>query len=420
MKTKSIMKAGRNALAASVVLALGTGAAMAEGTTYAFGGYAKFDAMFSDYSAGAPGSGDLGRQFYLPSTVPTGPDVSSDLVADFQARETRLFFRADTVTEGGDKIGGYVEMDFFTHSDGNELVSNSFSPRLRHAFLKYNGWLFGQTWSTFQDVAALPENLDFVGPAEGTTFVRQAQVRYTTGAWEFAAENPETFYSRQAGTGTDAFAGGSRLSSGSDTMPDLVARYTFKLDNGGYIKVAGLYRQLDVVAAGIAAVPPSASNPAGIRATPAVDQTESAFAVSASGKHMFGKNDLRWMVTSGSGVGRYLGLAAGVDAVATLNTAEDAYDGLKAVDEMGAFVSYRHIWNDQWRSNFTYGYLSIDNPAEAPTGVTKEASSIHANLIYTLGPKLDIGAEIMMVDRELENGADGDMTRLIISAKYAF
>lgn len=392
MKTKLILKAGRNALAASVVLALGTGAAMAEGTTYAFGGYAKFDAMFSDYSAGAPGSGDLGRQFYLPSAIPTGPNVSSDLVADFQGRETRLFFRADTVTEGGDKIGGYVEMDFLTHGDGNELVSNSYSPRLRHAFLKYNGWLFGQTWSTFQDVAALPENLDFVGPAEGTTFVRQSQVRYTTGAWEFAVENPETFYSIEDGA--------SRQASGTDTMPDLVARYTFKLDNGGFIKVAGLVRQLDVHNA-------------------SMDVNESAFAVSASGKFMFGKNDLRVMATAGAGVGRYLGLAAGVDAVATLDV-NDNYTGLKAVDEMGAFVSYRHIWNDQWRSNFTYGYLSIDNPVEAPTGVTKEASSIHANLIYTLGPKLDIGAEIMMADRELENGADGDMTRLIISAKYAF
>ena len=48
MKTKLIMKAGRNALAASVMLALGAGSAMAEGTTYAFGGYAKFDAMFTD------------------------------------------------------------------------------------------------------------------------------------------------------------------------------------------------------------------------------------------------------------------------------------------------------------------------------------------------------------------------------------
>ena len=393
MKTKLMIKTGKSALIASALLMSGVGTALADGagTTYVFGGYAKFDAMFSDYSAGAPGSGDLGRQFYLPSAVPVGADVSSDIVADFQARETRLFFKADTVTEGGDKIGGYVELDFFTHSDGNELVSNSYSPRLRHAFLKYNGWLFGQTWSTFQDVAALPENLDFVGPAEGTTFVRQAQVRYTTGNLELAAENPETFYSLEGGA--------VRQSSGTDTIPDLVARYTFTLSNGGYIKVAGLFRQLDVH-------------------NTAMDVNETALAVSASGKFMFGKNDLRWMATAGSGVGRYLGLAAGVDAVATLNTAGD-YDNLKAQDEVGAFVSYRHLWSDQWRSNFTYGFLTIDNPVEAPNS-TKEASSIHVNLIYTPAPKLDIGAEIFYATREMENGVDGDLTRLMISAKYAF
>ena len=110
MKTKLITKAGRNALAASVMLALGAGSAMAEGTTYAFGGYAKFDAMFTDYSDAVPASSSLVRQFYLPSAVPVGNGSSSgDMTADFQARETRLFFRADTVTEGGDKIGAYVE-----------------------------------------------------------------------------------------------------------------------------------------------------------------------------------------------------------------------------------------------------------------------------------------------------------------------
>jgi hypothetical protein len=397
MKTNLMLKTGKSALIASALLVSGVGTALADGagTTYAFGGYAKFDAMFTDYSDATPASSDLIRQFYLPSALPVGDgSASGDLSADFQARETRLFFKADTVTEGGDKIGAYVEMDFFTHADGNELVSNSYSPRLRHAFLKYNGWLFGQTWSTFQDVAALPENLDFVGPAEGTTFVRQSQVRYTTGAWEFAAENPETFYSIEGGA--------IRQSSGTDTMPDLVARYTFKLSNGGYIKVAGLYRQLNVV-------------------NTAVDASESAFAASASGKFMFGKDDLRWMATYGTGVGRYLALAAGVDAVATAGaTTTGTYTSLKAVDEMGAFVSYRHLWSDQWRSNFTYGYLSIDNPTESPTNVTKDASSIHVNLIYTPAPKLDIGAEIMYAERSLENNVDGDMTRLMISAKYAF
>jgi len=52
--------------------------------------------------------------------------------------------------------------------------------------------------------------------------------------------------------------------------------------------------------------------------------------------------------------------------------------------------------------------------------VTKKASSVHVNLIYNPLPKLDFGIEFMMAERELENGDDGDLTRLQFSAKYAY
>ncbi len=211
--------AGGTALALLAV----SGTAQADnhaGTTYKFGGYVKFDAMFTDYSDATPSGNSLMRQFYYAPQIPIGDGTgSSDLTADFQARETRLNFRADTTTEGGNKITAFVEMDFFTTSNGNEVVSNSYSPRLRHAFLKWNNWTVGQTWSTFQDVAALPEALDFVGPAESTTFIRQSMIRYTTGNLELAVENPQTFVS-----------GGDRDLS---TVPDLIGRYTFKLGGGG-------------------------------------------------------------------------------------------------------------------------------------------------------------------------------------------
>ena len=74
-------------------------------------------------------------------------------------------------------------------------MSNSYSPRLRHAIVKWNKWTFGQTWSTFMDVSVLPEALDFVGPAESTTFIRQSMIRYTSGNLELAVENPQTFVS---------------------------------------------------------------------------------------------------------------------------------------------------------------------------------------------------------------------------------
>lgn len=375
--------------AAFLLCVSGSAIAQDEGptTTYKFGGYAKFDAMFTDYSSGAtPDGNSLMRQFYYAPQIPLDvPGVSSnDITADFQARETRINFRADTKTAGGDSITAFIEMDFFIHGDGNEVVSNSYSPRLRHAFIKYNNWTFGQTWSTFQDVGALPEALDFVGPAESTTFIRQAMVRYTTGNLELAAENPQTFVS-----------GGTRDLS---TMPDLIARYTFKMGDG-YVKVAGLYRSIKIQDTG-----------GGSQAD------EAGYGVTASAKLPFGNGaDLRAMVTYGDGVGRYVGLGFVPDGYV------DGTGNIATAEMVAAFVALRMPFGNGWRTNIMYGTTSIDYDDDVlAAGLNDTGSSFHVNVIKNVLPKLDVGAEIMYGEREVIGGASGDFTRFQFSAKYAF
>jgi hypothetical protein len=341
--------------------------------------------MFTTYSDATPGGNSLMRQFYYAPQIPVGDGTSdSDMTSDFQGRESRLNFRVDTKTAGGSSVTAFFEMDFLTHGDGNEVVSNSYSPRLRHAFIKYDNWTFGQTWSTFQDVAALPEALDFVGPAESTTFIRQTMVRYTTGNLELAAENPETFV-----------VGGVR---GLSTVPDLIARYTFKLDGGSYVKLAGLVRSLKIEDRGSGQI------------------DESGWGISASTKIVFDNgNDLRAMLTYGDGVGRYVGLGFVPDGYVDVN------DNIATAEALAYFVSYRMQWNDKWRSNFMYGNTSIDYDSDlAAATLNDTGSSFHFNVIHNVLPKLDIGAEIMFGERELVNGTDGDFTRFMVSAKYAF
>ncbi len=358
-------------------------------TTYKFGGYAKFDAMFTDYSDGTPSGNSLMRQFYYAPQIPVGDgSASEDISADFQARETRINFTAATTTPGGDSITAFIEMDFFTTDNGNEVVSNSYSPRLRHAFIKYNKWTFGQTWSTFQDVVALPEALDFVGPAESTTFIRQAMVRYTTGNLELAAENPQTFVS---GVAAD--------DRGQSTIPDLIARYTFKLgDKGSYVKVAGLYRSLKIQDIG-------GSQP-----------DETGYGISASTKLMFGNGaDFRAMVTYGDGVGRYIGLGFVPDGYLDVN------NSIATAEALAYFAAVRLPLGNKWRTNLMYGNTTIDYDDNVAAATLNDTGwSFHANLIYNILPKLDVGAEIIYGERELVNGTDGDFTRFQFSAKYAF
>ena len=356
--------------------------------SYTFGGFVKRDTIYSDYGDGSVASGSAGRDFYIPGTIPVGGKGES--YTDFHVKESRINFKSAHNLDNGATINTMLELDFQLSSQGNERVSNSYSPRIRHAFFTYNNWLFGQTWMTFFNVGALPENLDFVGPAESAVFGRQGMVRYTMGNWQFAAENPETTIT--------PYGGGGRIVADDSNLPDLVARYNWKGDWGA-VSVAGILREL------------AYEN----RAT-GIDDDETGWGISLSGKFPVGeRDDFRFMASTGSGMGRYMGLNTANGAVL------DANNNLEAIDSTGIFGSYRHIWNDQWRSNLTLGYLTVDNDTSLTgMGVTEEAKSLHVNLIYSPVPKMDFGIEYMHAERELENGADGELDRLQFSARYVY
>ncbi|KPH91011.1 porin [Pseudoalteromonas undina] len=357
-------------------------------TEFTYGGYIKLDAMWSDYSAGAPAGSSVGRDFYVPSTLTVGSDDSSDAVFDMHARESRFNFGTATLLDNGKTVKTKIELDFLASAPGgNERVSNSYSPRIRHAFISYDGWLFGQTWSNFQNVGALPEALDFVGPAEGTVFVRQSQIKYTTGAWSFSLENPES---------TITTAGGGMAVTDDASLPDFTARYTHNADWGNFV-VTALARQLTYKVGG-------------------VDADETSFGVSASGMVKLGEDNLKFMLTQGKGLGRYVGLNVARGAV--LNG-----DDLDAIDSTSGFIAYQHKWNSQWRSTFLYSFLSADNDENllAMYGDPTESSqSYSANILYSPVKRLTFGAEFKHAERELESGVDGDLDRLQFSVKYAF
>jgi hypothetical protein len=356
--------------------------------TFKFGGYIKADLIYSDFGGDSVSGSSAGRDFYFPSTIPVG-DAGESYV-DLHAKESRINFKSTHDLDNGTKMTTFVEVDFLLSGQGDERVSNSFAPRLRHAFFTYNKWLFGQTWMTFFNVGALPENLDFIGPAESTIFGRQTMIRYTSGPWQFAIENPETTIT--------AYGGGERIVADDNLVPDLVGRFNLDRDWGNFT-VAAILRELSYE-----------------NASTGIDDSETGYGISLSGKFEIGeRDDFRWMASTGNGLGRYIGLN-------TANAAVLDEDGnLHAIYSTGMFGSYRHFWNEKWRSNLTLGYLTVDNDVELTgTGVTSEAKSVHLNLIYSPQPRMDFGIEFLYADREEESGADGDLTRVQFSAKYAY
>jgi hypothetical protein len=358
------------------------------GTAFTYGGFVRADFMATSTDGGEIADSSAGRLFYLPSATPVGAaDEGMDF--DAHAQFSRIWFGADTTLDSGDKLRGYVELDFFGGALGNEVATNTYGVTLRHVWATWNKWGAGQFWSNFQDTAALPDAVDFVGPTEGTIFVRQAQVRYTSGPWSFSLENPETTIT--------PFNGGTRIVSDDNSLPDFTARYLHKGD-WGHFTVAALARQLKH------------------ETITGIDDSASGFALSVSGKWILNPtNDIRYMLSGGDGLGRYLGFGIGADA------ALDAGGDLEAQSGLGGFVAWRHVFNPKLRSSVFYSFAEFDNDvALTGTGVTSSSDSIQANLIYTPLPKLDVGLGAIFGNRELESGADGDLTRLHAMVRYSF
>lgn len=358
-------------------------------TTIAYTGYVKLDAIAQRFSGNDIASGSIVRDFLIPGAIPIGNDPSG-WDSDFSARQSRFIFKTATDVGAEHTLNSQIELDFMVTSGGNERVSNSYVPRLRQAFIAYDNWLFGQTWSTFQNVGALPDSLDFIGTTPGTVFDRQPMIRYTKGGLQLAIENPETEVTSPTG---------ARVLAGDDNIPDIVARYNFSGEWGNFT-AAGIVRNLRITDDDFGTGSDSALG----------------YGLSLSGKLKVGaKDDLRFMATAGDGIGRYIGLNIVNDA------ALDANGELDPIFTYSGFAAYRHFWSDNVRSTIAGSYFKADNPILLTTDqVTDESWNAFANIIWSPVGPLDIGLEYMYAERTLEDGRSGNQQKIQVSTKYSF
>lgn len=368
-------------------------------TTVKFGGFIKMLAGTSRFSDGEVATNSLGRDFYLPQAIPVGTAPSSR-VTDATAKQSRFWMNMATDV-AGHVVKAMVEADFQTSqgTQGSQRTTNGYNLALRRAFLQVDKWTFGQDWSTFQYTGALPETTDFVGGAEGTVFVRQPLIRYSTPVGKgmtlhMSLENPES--------GTANAGSAALVENGDDSMPDFTARLAYS-GKKGELSLAGLARQVRVSNAGIS-------------------DSAAGYGVSFAGKYFLNdakSADARFMVTYGHNAGRYIGLNFAPDAVYNSGT-----NTLSNVNEFAALGAIRVPLSPTVRTNFMGSYQKV-NYANSLTlaqigAYNKDAWSLAANIFYSPVKNVDLGIEIRHGERTLVNGADGSTDRLEVAAKYSF
>ena len=356
-------------------------------TTITFGGFIKTDMIYGSGGYGTPNGYSIGLARAYAKAADSG---NNSWKVGFTARESRFSIGTKTENVLGHDLTTYIEMDFNQAADapGNESVSNSYSPRLRQALASWNNWDVGQTYSTFTDLAVMPEILS-QGKQAAFMYVTQPLVRYNMaalgGKFMVAVENPE-----------DGFGA---TSYDDQSYPDLTARYQ---TNGqyGYYSVSGVVRTLENK-----------------------KESKTTGAISLSAKiPTIGKDDLRLQYSYGAN-GRYMGLLTYPDTD-LVKQANGKVDPLKT---FGATAAYRHYWSDDWRSTLTASHTKVVNSLlKQDTGngtlsYFDTASSVHANLMWSAHKNLTLGIEYAYWDfGKIKGSGSKKYEQLMTSAIFNF
>jgi hypothetical protein len=351
-----------------------------------------------DLNAGFVQSGDFAGSFkvtgksQLPVSIAVGGFIKAVALVDSDSERDDNYFRPSLLTAGdtegntqinanftrwyldgrakipadNSEVRGYLESDF---------ISGNY--RMRHAFLTWKKQQIiitaGQTWTTFQDTSAYPEMIYELGPAGGI-LVRQGQFRFTQSIndqinYSLAIEDPDG--NRAA---DDVF-----LNAGSEEvhrMPDFAANLRWQLNEGLHLQFSTLLREL-------------AYN------NDTLNESDEAFAYAGhiSGAWQLANNDkLAWSFLYGDGIGRYL-----IGASAFGGGDAGFVDGDGDIDTrsaMGGYVSYKHFWNERWRSNFIAGLSEQDKVNSNPYDNFESAYFLSANVFWRPNNVLNTGVEI--------------------------
>lgn len=362
-------------------------------TSVSIGGTVKAVAIQSSRSPLAYSSAD---EALLVPTIPLSNVAETGLRKDHwkaHAKESRLFIRTSTPTRYG-PMTTVLEGDFFGPG-GSELSTNGHGFRLRHAWGTIGNFGAGQFWSNSANLSAVPETVDFSPQIGIFGALRQTGVRWTSpfagGFWSVALENPESvIVLNSANTG-------GNTTPDADKFLDLNGKVHFTLGKGEYEAVA-MVRKIS-----------TAPGPTQVSKTGYAVQVSGLLPTIGKDRFLFGLNASRDM-------GRNLGglIADGV-VVGT---------ELRGINTTAGYLSYKHFWTETLRSNIAYSWIKADNPgglsAGTAAGLNKKFATAHLNLIWSVTPTAEVGAEFLHAKREVESGLSGDLNRFLFMAKYNF
>lgn len=284
-------------------------------------------------------------------------------------------FGLDIKTKVNDQgINGKIEVDFRGGSTQDQL-------RIRHAYVKVNNWLFGQTTSPFVSADVLPEMVDFMANVGGG-IMRNPMIQYQH---DFD-KNLKSWV---------ALEDGSKGTDDQTRFPALTTKTQFKSNDGKSVlnfRTLTLQKKTsedEALAWGV-----------GLGGIYQLDESNKLHA-----DYYHVKGDSKFMLFANDGY--------------VLNQEkeiiENEYDSLA--------LAITHSWNTQWRSTLGIGAMLADDDGEYARLSPTANESLYqgwANLFYSPNKSLTYALEYIYGERENFIGQQGTDSRLEAMVKYSF
>ncbi|AXF46136.1 DcaP family trimeric outer membrane transporter [Acinetobacter johnsonii] len=307
------------------------------------------------------------------------------------AKTTRLGLDFNTNVGGDNKLGGKVEVDFA--SSDNDKSENL---RIRHAYLTYNNWLFGQTTSNFLSNHA-PEMIDFATNVGGGT-ARIPQVRY---GFNLAPATKLFLAAEEGNSSATQWNATDSKNVASDvkySLPVLTAKLTQGFADGkANASVRGLVEHYKSESSG--------DDKTGWGLAAGVNyQVIDPLKLSADVSYVQGNSNYLY----GSNTAFYVNPVNG---------------NIEQNEAFGVQVGGTYKFNEKLRSTLAYGALFADDGtdyARINDAANEEVYQAWINFIYSPVKPLDLGVEYINGKRDTFAGNSYKDNRVGLMAKYSF
>lgn len=279
----------------------------------------------------------------------------------------------------------YFQNDFYGSGGGE------FPFRVRQLYGEYYNFVFGQTFSVFEDPDVWPDTVDYEGP-NAAVFARRPLVRYELPLnknWQlnFSIEQPGS----EVDTSIDPDA------RSVNHAPDGGFNIRWEDSKFGHVQFATILRDI------------------GVKGPITGDQSAFGWGLNLSGVFNLTEQDsLQAQLTYGEGIFRYCN-----DDFINNDAAFDQSGNLTPIPYFGGMIGLTHKWTDTLRSTASYGYVHLDNQfSQGPDSyhLTHYGS---LNLVWQMRKRLSIGFEGLYGQKEELSGAKGDALRFQLGVLYS-